>query len=563
MGFGVQDLQIKPYQEFQSEFDDQEDEEIILLRYDRYKKKIKQRLDAVDQERSRIKKQQQKKELRQSKILVKNDSSFLTDLPQIQPSSKSPNKLDIYINASQMHQTSVNRYRNQTVHKPESLEQGREIRSQKLAQFDSVNKTQHMINPYQSIQVNNNGRNEKYGLLSSHQTQGHHEYNSLTQNQSKDQLSPTSSNQLNSKKSEKKIFSLIDLKIEKAKQDELRRKQIMEKLNKKFESSEIQRNQILIEDVQAKAKKNIYAKLDALKQKNITIEQKQSSEFLLDLQRLKDRKMQAHYFEKEQRKQEKERYDEEIRQREQKQYELQLKNNMEFESNQMLLESINHRHQRSQQKMFENIKQKSDYLKYKNQLLSEKKIIAQEFQQEKERQIAEMYLKNAQNREQIYQSRQQRFQSQNNVNNSMYTMQQNQDSSFNQGSKNKYSVLNKSMKRDSSDQNFDLSLFQSLEERLKKATERKEEQEKQREKQVIYKKELEKLRLEEIAELKRIQEKQRNVIKRQIIDKQREKEQQVRMIRDSMEKRAKDAYHSQIKLNKEKEYKIRQSLNLI
>jgi hypothetical protein len=57
-------------------------------------------------------------------------------------------------------------------------------------------------------------------------------------------------------------------------------------------------------------------------------------------------------------------------------------------------------------------------------------------------------------------------------------------------------------------------LLRNVEERLKKASERKDENDRQRERQIYLKKELEKLKQEEITELKKLQEKQRLVIKR-------------------------------------------------
>ena len=48
----------------------------------------------------------------------------------------------------------------------------------------------------------------------------------------------------------------------------------MDRINKRLENSELNRQQLIYDDAQSKAKKNIYEKLDAIKQQNISIEAK-------------------------------------------------------------------------------------------------------------------------------------------------------------------------------------------------------------------------------------------------------------------------------------------------
>ncbi len=84
-------------------------------------------------------------------------------------------------------------------------------------------------------------------------------------------------------------------------------------------------------------------------------------------------------------------------------------------------------------------------------------------------------------------------------NSSIYTMNDPNDVER----RNKYSIINRSVYTESN-VNFDSHLFQTIEERIKKATERKEEYDRLKEKQVSFKKELSRLKKEEISELKMI-----------------------------------------------------------
>ncbi|CDW86168.1 UNKNOWN [Stylonychia lemnae] len=475
-------------------------------------------------QKSDVQEQEKKRILRQSRTLYNNDSSVnisVKNAPII--THKNEFKSEVYLNL------------------PESLTNNQKARNQSL---DFKTSTLDVNTPYQNV---------------SNSIINHLDYSNIISSETLEANS-RSPGSLSAKKSEKKLFQLIDLKIERMKENEQKRKQIMDKLSRKLELSSIQRNQILIEDVQYRVSKKLSNKLEVIKKHNREMEEKQSQEFQNELQRLKEQQEQAKLFKKEQRLQEKFKTEQELKIKEIKQQEQIQQQKEDFENNKQRLEVIETKHIKSQQKMFESLKQKSDNLKHKNRLLSEKRFIVQEMNMEKERKIAESFLKNEQYRSTIYHSRQLRQ-------SNHFTQQNGQIYQMNNDpldveKRNKYSILNRSVNSESR-ANFDLNLHQSLEERIRKATERKEEQEKERQRQNQLKKEMERLKLEEIQELKRIQQNQRQAINKHIFEKQKEKELQVRQMRESLEKRAQEAYNVQIRYNKEKELKIRQSLNFI
>lgn len=84
--------------------------------------------------------------------------------------------------------------------------------------------------------------------------------------------------------------------------NEERKRKILEKLQKKLAYSSIQWQQILIEDVKAKAQKSHLQKLEVMKRHNISLELREKQDFKLSIKETKLKKDEQILAEKEERK---------------------------------------------------------------------------------------------------------------------------------------------------------------------------------------------------------------------------------------------------------------------